>query len=369
MAKGDVKSFKSRVVDFIDLCATPLTVSHYVELVNPLWVSHNLQACIIDVWDETKSARTLTLRPGKNWRNHRAGQYIRVGVPIDGKHFTRTYSISSAPERRDGCITITVKALENGRMSNYLVRQLKKGAYLPIGLPQGDFILPEAMPILPLFITAGSGITPVMSMLRNYMAVGNLPDIVHIHYAPHAYDVIFGKELQKYQADNPSLYHYHPVFTRELGKDISQARHFSIEQMEEYCPDWKSRDVWACGPQSLLDSLEAHFVAAGRGKHLHTERFLAPTSKLEGDVKGGKVSFAEQDITLDADGSTPLLRVMEDAGMNPAHGCRMGICHACDIPLKSGSVRDLRSGEIINEPGSLVQICICAAAGDCELSS
>jgi ferredoxin-NADP reductase len=360
------RTFKSRLTELVDLYATPLTLAHYIELVNPLWVSHKLQARVVDVWDETKNSRTITLKPGKNWRVHRAGQYIRVGVPIGGKQFTRTYSISSAPERRDGCITITVKQLEGGRMSNHLVRNLRKGGYLPIGLPQGQFILPEAMPVLPLFITAGSGITPVMSMLRNYLVVGNLPDIVHIHYAPHAYDVIFGKELKQLTLDHQSLYHYRPVYTRELGADNSPKRHFSIEQLDEYCPDWRERDVWACGPQTLLDSLVVHFKANGREKHLHLERFRAQVAKLDGEIGGGKVRFVDRDLEIEADGQTSLLRVMEDAGLNPAHGCRMGICHTCDIPLKSGSVRDLRSGEIINEPNSLVQICICAAAGDCE---
>ena len=139
---------------------------------------------MVDTWDENKNSRTITLRPGRNWRAHRAGQYIRVGVPIEGKQFTRTYSISSAPERSDNCITITVKAIEGGRMSHHLVRNLRKGSYLPIGLPQGEFLLPEARPVRPLFVTAGSGITPVMSMLRNYVAVGNCPSRAHPLRAP-----------------------------------------------------------------------------------------------------------------------------------------------------------------------------------------
>jgi ferredoxin-NADP reductase len=361
-----VKTLKQRFMSLIDLMATPLTLSHYIELVNPLWVSHKLQAEVVDVWDETKSSRTLTLRPGRNWRTHRAGQYIRVGVPIDGKHFTRTYSISSAPERRDGFITITVKVLDGGRMSRHLVRNVKKGAYLPIGLPQGDFVLPQAAPTLPLFITAGSGITPIMSMLRNYAVVGNVPDIVHIHYAPHAYDVIFGKELKQYAEKYQGLYHYHPIFTRELGYRTSKERHFNAEQIESLCPDWRERDVWACGPQSLLDSLEEFFKENGREQHLHTERFLAARANLSGDESGGVVTFDE--MKVEANGTTPLLRVLEDAGMNPDHGCRMGICRSCDRTLKSGRVRDLRTGAIIEESDSVVQICICAAAGDCELS-
>ena len=121
MAKADVASprdqtdgsaiskLRARITDVVNLFATPLQASHYVELVNPLWSSHKLQARVESVWDETRDARTITLRPGRNWRRHRAGQHVRIGVPIGGRRFTRTYSISSSPERRDGCITITVK--------------------------------------------------------------------------------------------------------------------------------------------------------------------------------------------------------------------------------------------------------------------
>lgn len=365
MLANQALALKTRVLNFINLFTTPLKVSHYLELVKPLWSSHKLQARVVDVWDETKNARTITLRPGRIWRRHRAGQHIRVGVPIDGKHYTRTYSISSSPERPDFCITITVKAMEGGRMSTHLVRHLRKGAYLPISLPQGEFVLPYAMPVRPLFITAGSGITPVMSMLRDYVAVGNMPDIVHLHYAPHAYDVIFGKELQEI-AERYPLYHYHPIYTRVLGEASSQSNHFSEAQLQSLCPDWAKREVWASGPQSLLSAVESHFRSRGREKQLHVERFRAPVAPLTGEVHGGKASFLKEGKTVSADGRTPLLRVMEDAGMNPPHGCRMGLCHTCDIPLKSGSVRDLRSGEILSEPGSLIQICVCAAAGDCE---
>jgi len=361
--------FKTKAQYIVDLYATPLTVSHYLELVNPLWASHALQARVVDVCDETETSRTLTLQPGRNWRAHRAGQHIRVGVAIGGRQFTRTYSISSPPERGDGCITITVKIIDEGRMSHHLVRNTKKGAYLPIGLPQGDFLLPEAMPVRPLFITAGSGITPIMSMLRNYEAVGNLPDVQHIHYAPHELDVIFGKELKQLADNHQSLYHYHPIYTREQGEEKSHQRHFSAEQLDKICPDWRERDCWACGPQALIDALESHYEEAGLSRNLHTERFRAALVEIPADATGGRVKFIGEDaeITAEADGETTLLRIAEDAGLNPPHGCRMGICHSCDIPLKSGKVRDLRTGEIFGEPGQMIQTCICAAAGDCEL--
>jgi ferredoxin-NADP reductase len=363
---------RSLVTNVVNMFATPLQASHYVELVNPLWSSHKLQARVEEVWDETANARTITLRPGRNWRRHRAGQHMRVGVPIEGKRFTRTYSISSSPERRDGCITITVKVLDGGRMSGHLVRNLKVGSYLPIGLPQGEFTVHEAVPSRPLFITAGSGITPVMSMLRTWLLVGNMPDVVHIHYAPHRYDVIFGAELERL-AETNRRYRFESVLTRdgtETDDGDGNANHFCTEQLDALCPDWAEREVWACGPQSLLTAVEEHWGAAGNGRAVHLERFRAELAEIDPEAKGGTATFhsGADEVSAEADATTPLLRVAEDAGLNPAHGCRMGICHTCDVPLVAGAVRDLRTGELINEEGQLVQICISAAAGNCAVA-
>ena len=359
-------SLFGRLSYFTDMLAWPLRTSHYLELVNPLWTTHALQARVEKVWDETRDARTLTLRPGLNWRGHRAGQHVRVGIPVGGMHYTRTYTISSPPERDDGCITITVKAHPGGRISSHLVRQIKVGSYLPIGLPQGDFTLPDATPVRPLFISAGSGITPVMSMLRSLIARDRLPHSVHIHYAPHDYDVIFGQELKALAEKHPH-YRLKLVFTQELGGQPSGNNRFTVEQLQSLCPDWRQREVYACGPASLLAAIKANWESAGLSRHVHLERFRAAFSAVPADATGGKVSFARSSLTVDADSATNLLRIAEDAGLNPTHGCRMGICHTCDATLKSGCVRDLRNGNVINETGQLIQICVCAAAGDCEI--
>lgn len=350
-----------------DAFAFPLRGSHYVELVNPLWTTHRLQARVEKVWDETKDARTLTLKAGLNWRGHRAGQHVRVGIPLGGMHYIRTYTISSAPERHDDRFTITVKSIIGGRISHHIVRNIKVGDYLPIGLPQGDFYLPDAQPVLPLFITAGSGITPAMSMLRSLIAQERLPDSVHIHYAPHEFDVMFGKDLQQMAREHPR-YKLHLVYTHDYGELKQTKGYFSDEQLNRLCPDWRERDVYACGPPGLLAALEKHFEQAGRSRHLHIERFLASFAEVPKDAVGGRVRFARSNIEVDADHLTPLLRVAEDAGMNPPHGCRMGICHTCNTTLVSGAVRDLRNGKLINEAGSIVQTCVCAAAGNCELN-
>jgi ferredoxin-NADP reductase len=343
----------TKLADVVGLVATPLVPSHYIALISPLAATHTRQARVEAVVDETPDTRTLTLRPGRGWRTHQAGQHVRIGVAVDGRIATRTYSISSPPERRDGCITITVKA--QGRASRALVRDVEVGSYVTIGLPEGDFTLPDA-PAPLLFITAGSGITPVMSMLRSLAAA--LPDIAHVHYAKHAGDVIFGDELRALAAAHPR-YRLTIVHTQE------DPRRFSAATLAERVPDWRTRATWACGPAGLLDAITTCF--ADLPGALHIERFTAKLA-VPTDATGGTVRFATTQREARSDGRSPLLRVAEQAGVNAPHGCRMGICHSCDTTLLAGCVRDLRTGERIDEPGTRIQTCVCAAAGDVELA-
>lgn len=357
-------TLRAALTDLADMFAYPLRHSHYLELVNPLWSKQVLMARVVDVRDETEDTRTLTLLPGRGWRDHRAGQFVRLGVAIDGQRHTRTYSISSHPSRSDGCIDVTVKAIEGGRVSQHLARKVRVGQYLPLGEPQGEFVLPDAVPVHPLFITAGSGITPVMSILRAYVDEYEvIPDVAHMHYAPHAHDVIFGAELRAMDAGQRH-YRLHEFHTRSAGHG-----HFSALQLEQACPDWRERDVWACGPAALLDAVEAHWDNAGLARRLHVERFRARTAALPpGQASAGKVIFLGSGTQTLSDGCTNLLRLAEDAGLNPPHGCRMGICHGCNTTLASGCVRDTRTGKLITEPGDVVQVCVCTAVGDVELA-
>jgi stearoyl-CoA 9-desaturase NADPH oxidoreductase len=349
----------TRLADIVGLVATPLVPSHYIGLVSPLATTHVRQARVEDLCDETADTRTLTLRPGRGWRPYRAGQHVRISVALDGRIATRTYSISSAEDRSDGCFTITVKEQPHGRMSRALVRQVGVGSYVTIGLPEGDFVLPEPLPAKLAFITGGSGITPVMSMVRTLAERNELADVVHVHYAKHARDVIFGEELADLAARHPG-YQLRIVLTDE------DPRLFCAETLAELVPDWRDRDTWACGPHGLLGSITTCF--AERPAALHIERFGAVFAPAPANAEGGNVRFANAKTARRADGRTPLLRIAEAAGVNAPHGCRMGICHTCDTTLLAGCVRDLRTGERIDQVGTRIQVCVCAAAGDVELA-
>lgn len=352
-------TLRARLADLVGLVATPLVPSHYIALVAPLAATHTRKARVEAVHDETDDTRTLTLRPGRGWRPHRAGQHVTIALAIEGRLATRTYSISSAPDRRDGCFTITVKA--QGRVSRALVRDVEVGSYLSIGLPEGDFVLPAVPAAHTLFITAGSGITPVMSMLRALASRADAPDIVHVHYARHAEDVIFGDALRTLAATLPR-YRLVLVLTHD------DPRRFSPARLDELVPDWRTRQAWACGPRGLLDAITSCFADAGRAEALHVERFTATFVDVPANEAGGTVRFATTNTERRGDGRTPLLRVAEEAGVAAPYGCRMGICHTCDATLLSGCVRDLRTGKRIAEPGTRIQVCVCAAAGDVELA-
>jgi ferredoxin-NADP reductase len=173
------------------LVATPLVASDYVDLIDPLRSAVDLRGRIVEIHPETADAVTLVIKPGRGWRQHLPGQYIRIGVDVDGVRLWRAYSLTSPLDRSDGLITVTVKAIPDGVVSNYLVRRARPGLVIQLDQPTGDFTLPETIPAKLLFITGGSGITPVMSMLRNQ--IDALDDVVLIHSSPTPADVIFAE--------------------------------------------------------------------------------------------------------------------------------------------------------------------------------
>jgi ferredoxin-NADP reductase len=236
------------------------------------------------------------------------------------------------------------------------VRQATAGTLVHLDQAGGDFTLPTARPDKVLFVTAGSGITPVMGMLRSHSR--ELADVVLVHSAPTADDVVFGSELRELAATGS---------VRLLERHTSTSPRMTAADLDALVPDWADRQTWACGPAALLDDIEAHWAHHGAAERLHTERFTAPA--LRGG-EGGPVSFTRTGATVDTGSDTTLLEAGENAGVLMPSGCRMGVCFGCVLPLRSGAVRDVRNGAVtIGAPdaGVLVQTCVSTVAGSCEL--
>jgi ferredoxin-NADP reductase len=359
-ARPNVPAWRLRVLRGLRSFFTPLLPDDYLELVNPLWSTQELRGRVERIEPETGDAVTLHIKPGWEWTGHEPGQYLRIGVQVDGKHHWRAYSLTSDPGRPDGQISITPKLQETGAVSPFLVRHARPGAIVRLGGVEGTFTLPDPIPRRLLFVSAGSGITPVMSMLRALDRRGAMDDVVHVHSARSADDVIFGPRLR-------ALDERHAGFTLQLRLTAEQGRLVAADHLDELCPDWRERETFACGPAGLLDALSEHWEAAGLGERLHMERFQPVIGGDAGDGAGGSVRFARSGVEAACDGGTPILVAGEAAGAELPFGCRMGICHTCAGRLCSGQVRDLRTGEISGRAGETVRTCVNAAEGPVEI--
>ncbi|MBM7366183.1 ferredoxin reductase [Gordonia hydrophobica] len=337
---------------------TPLLPDDYLHLANPLWSARELRGKIVEVRPETADSATIVIQPGWGFSfDYHPGQYIGIGVLVDGRWTWRSYSLTSVPasSRADRTVSITVKAMPEGFLSSHLVNGLEPGSVVRLAAPAGEFVLPDPLPERLLFATAGSGLTPIISMLRAMRRREQRADVTVLHSVPTEADLMFGDELRA-MADE-GLITLHVQLTRVDGK-VTPA------QLRALCPDWAQRETWACGPGGFLDMLSEQFDEAGAAEKLHIERFALERGAV--GAEGGVVTFGTPDRQLEVDGATTLLEAGEQAGVLMPFGCRMGICQSCVVMLDKGCVRDLRTG-VEHVEGERIQTCVSAAAGDCTL--
>jgi len=340
--------------------SSPLLVDDYLELINPLWSTRELRGKVEEIRHETADAATVLIKPGYRWSGHRPGQYLRIGLDIEGVRHWRAYSLTSDPWREDGLISITVKNVDEGKVSPYLVRRGRPGTIVSLGGVEGDFILPDELPAKLLFISAGSGITPIMSMLRHLDHADEMHDVVLLHSAHHTDDVIFGAELREMARRRPG-FHLHEQLTREHGR-------MGPQDLDRLCPDWHEREAFISGPGEMLDVFTEHWEEHGNTQRLHMERFQPRLGLGEaGEGEGGTIKFLKSREQGRSDGSQPILVAGEEAGVELPYGCREGICHTCVGELRSGRVRDLRNGEVFGQQGQMIRTCINAPEGPIEI--
>jgi ferredoxin-NADP reductase len=359
-AQPQVPKAHRRALGALRAFFTPLLPDDYLEQINPMWTTRELRGRIEEVSREADDAVTVTIKPSWRWPGHEPGQYLRIGLVIDGRHHWRAYSLTSDPERADGRIAITPKLVEAGTVSPYLLREAKPGTIVRLGGVEGTFVLPDPVPQRLLFVTAGSGITPVMSMLRALKRRGQLSDVVHLHSSRTETGTIFGEELRALNAGQDG-YRLHLQISGRDGR-------LGPERLDELCADWRERDAFLCGPTEMVEALRERWEREADPRRLRLEHFAPVAGVGEGERgEGGAIKFINSDRTADSDGSKPILEAGEDAGATLPFGCRMGICHTCVGKLCSGRVRDLRTGEVSGGPGETVRTCVNAPEGDVEI--
>ncbi|HEY1828291.1 MAG TPA: ferredoxin reductase [Acidimicrobiales bacterium] len=351
-----------RALPLLDAAATPHGVDRYLELVAPTWSSAEVRGRVQEARRQTPDTVTLRIEANRNWRGFEAGQYVELTVEIDGVRHTRCYSMASCPGS-GRTFELTVKAQPGGVVSPYLVARAKPGLVVGLSQAGGTFTLPDRRPGRTLLISGGSGITPVLSMLRTLCDEGHGDPVTFVHYARTSADMTYRRELAALAQQCPNV-RLVSIFTEEPGAgDLDGLA--CTAQLDAIDPAWREAQTFLCGPAPLMEALGEIYRQASVSAQLHTEAFtLAQFVAEVGDV-GGTIRFRSGPTVLESDG-TPLLAQAEAAGLRPASGCRMGICHTCACRLKAGMVRNVVTGEL-SEAGDTIRICVSAPVGDVDV--
>ncbi|WP_110206226.1 ferredoxin reductase [Nocardioides daejeonensis] len=353
---------RSRVVEAL---ASPHGVDRYLELVNPMWAAREVRARVVEVHREVAvdghpPVTTLTLQPTSTWRGHRAGQHVQVGVEIPGsRRTTRVFSVSSAESGPGDRFTITMRANPDGVVSRFLA-EAGVGQLLHLSQAQGDFVLPDRVPDRLLLISGGSGITPVMSMLRTLQRRTHRGEVTFLHYAQSPQHQIFAEELAEVARSG------YGVDVRLLHPELGDPA-LSPAWLGRVVPEFRDVPTWACGPAPLIEAVRAAYTGpeGELSPALRVEYFKPP--RTSAGEAGGEVSFTRSDKAAPNTGAT-LLEQAEALGLAPEFGCRMGICFSCVATKSEGTVRNVLTGETSSLPDEEIRICVSAPDGDCSVT-
>ena len=341
---------RARRSPLLELLTGPHGVDRYTELVDPTWTQGDARAKVVAVRRQTPRSVTLTLEPNRAFTGFRAGQHINLTVEIDGRRRTRCYSPASAQSARH--IELTIGRHDGGVVSTYLCDHAHPGMVVGLDSVGGDFVLPAILPRRILFVSGGSGITPVMSMLRTLKAEGFEGEVAFVHYARNEAEACYADEL----ATMTGIRVLHG-YTRDGQGDL--VGYFDAEHLATAMPEPDL--VYVCGPPALVDAVRAHCPDAT------SESFVPPDLTVAAEATGGRVTFTDANVGVIDDGR-PILEQAEAAGLTPESGCRMGICHSCTRRKTRGAVKNLITGAVSGTDEEDVQICVSAPVGDVDIA-
>ena len=374
------------------------------------WTKGRIRLCCVEVTDETRDVKTLRFvgEPAVKFV-YQPGQFLTLEVDIDGQRVKRSYSISSTPTR-PGTLEITVKRVPGGLVSNWLHDNVAPGFRMNITGPSGRFACPAEAPPRILLLSAGSGITPVMSMARFLFDSDSQSEIIFLHSARSLDDVPFAEEVA-WMGEQSPRFQPHLILTRPAPDKpwLGPTGRLTPKMILDLVPGYRQRVIYACGPTPFMD--HAREVLLGLGfpmKSFHMESFggsqgagapekkkassigeLLPTPMFVEPLPGPlvlpahlkklarpaaraapaklpKVIFARSEREVAHDGETSLLELAERMGVDIASACRAGVCGTCKVQLRSGEVKMQCSDGLsaLDKSSGKVLSCVGIPAGE-----
>ncbi|MFD1342695.1 2Fe-2S iron-sulfur cluster-binding protein [Litorisediminicola beolgyonensis] len=325
-----------------------------------VWTDEELLECTTTV-PEAPGVMTFVFRPpsGRVFR-FKAGQFVTLDLPVPGGNVQRTYTVSSSPAT-NAYLSVTVKAQKDSVASRWMHENLRPGVRIKAYGPAGHFHLPDDPDGKFLMISAGSGVTPMMSMINHLWQRGEDPDISLICCAHRPSDLIFRRRLEH-------------MSSRVRGLDL----HFVVSEPDPYeawigyrgrfnqlmlglmAPDYLERDVYCCGPEAFMDSVRDMLIALGYDmSRYHQESFSAPAESraelsefddvVPAEGVAAEIAFAKSGLTVPCTETDTILSVAKAAGLNIPSGCTFGLCGTCKIRKVSGEAHMVHNGGISDE--------------------
>ena len=339
---------------------SPHHPDHYLERLHPLATAEAVRARVVDVRRETGAASTVELQANGAWRGFEPGQHVEFGVEVDGTRKVRVFSVSSSAHLHDRRFTVSVKAHPDGYVSQFLHRDLERGTIVYLSQAQGEFVLPDPVPDDLLLISGGSGITPVMSMVRTLKDRGHAGHVTFLHYARSRTDEMFTADLDALSSLNIDVVR---IYTREPAPGAQLRGRFHIDHLKHLGIDPTETLTYVCGPAGLIASVRDTYTDLGAADRLRLEYFKVPSVDLEAADATGTLSFDTSGSEAANTGAT-ILEQAEAAGLSPEYGCRMGVCNTCAVKKLSGAVRHVVSGEVCANTDETIKICVNVPVGD-----
>lgn len=336
----------------------------------PIWQGLDTPLYVTDIIKETDDVYTFRFQGTPLCRFiYWPGQFCTLVLNIDGKKVLRSYTISSTPSR-PYVLEITIKRVEGGLVSNWLCDNLKTGDKVTIGGPKGKFcLIPGKIPKKILFLAAGSGITPLMSMTRWLCDVSADVDIRFFYSIRNCNEIIFRKEIELLTSRYKM---FKPAIVTSTGNDnddnddwMGLTGRININMLEMIAPDIHDRDIYMCGPPGFMEAVKNIVTKPILGKpfklsSFHLESFngirtgakeketpenttatkpkIQPSQIKQTSNVSLTVEFANSNKKITTDGKTPLLDIAEECDIDLDYGCRSGSCGLCKAHLIKGKV-------------------------------
>ena len=328
------------------------TFDFWSRKVHPLWSWQQPLAQIVAKQAESADSVTLVLKPNRHVGRFIAGQHINISAEINGRRLSRSYSPRYLA---DGRISITVKRVVSGKVSTWLCDQARLGDTVLLTAPYGEMTLSDA-PEHAVFLAAGSGITPFISLIQAHAAQGQRMTL--LYWVRDEASACFTGELQALAAEYANL--TVQVLMTQAKTGIATSR-ISAEQVQALVPDLTHAHLYACGPAGFVSTASA--IAGRLQRPFLGEAFSLP-ELVAGSGERVQIHLTKSRKTITVPAGEPLLSALEAAGVQPAHGCRRGICNTCACPKSSGTTRNILTQEEQHESVSGLRLCISAACSD-----